>query len=105
MVKYKLYYFDARGRAELSRMLFALANVDYEDIRVDADEWVNLKQEMPFGQLPVILFLSSFLAYFKLVVKNKVLETEGGERIAQSMAIARFLARQFSKKNEIKYEK
>ena len=56
MVKYKLYYFDARGRAELSRMLFALANVDYEDIRVDSDEWVNLKQEMPFGQLPVTLF-------------------------------------------------
>ena len=77
MAKYKLFYFDARGRAELSRMLFALAHVDYEDIRVDADEWANLKQEMPFGQLPV-------------------LEVEGGERIAQSMAISRFLAREFS---------
>ena len=33
---------------------------------------------MPFGQLPV-------------------LEIDGGERIAQSMAIARFLARKFRK--------
>ncbi len=43
MVKYTLYYFDARGRAELSRMLFALANVDYEDVRVEQDEWKNSK--------------------------------------------------------------
>ncbi len=78
MVKYKLYYFDARGRAELSRMLFALAHVDYEDIRVEADEWQKLKTDMPFGQLPV-------------------LEVEGGLRIAQSMAISRYLAREFSK--------
>lgn len=44
MTKYKLYYFDARGRAELSRMLFALAHIDYEDIRVEPDEWAKLKQ-------------------------------------------------------------
>ena len=43
MVNYKLYYFDARGRAELSRMLFAIAHVEYEDIRVEVDEWAKMK--------------------------------------------------------------
>ncbi len=46
MVKYRLYYFDARGRAELSRMLFALAHVEYEDVRVEQDDWKNHKAGM-----------------------------------------------------------
>ena len=43
MVKYTLVYFDAPGRAEVSRILFALADVEYEDRRVTGEEWAKLK--------------------------------------------------------------
>ncbi|KAK2169386.1 hypothetical protein LSH36_10g03064 [Paralvinella palmiformis] len=43
MSPYKLYYFDNRGRAEFSRLLFALAEQDYEDRRVTKEEWTELK--------------------------------------------------------------
>ena len=39
MPVYKLYYFNARGFAELIRLLFAEAEVEYEDIRVDREQW------------------------------------------------------------------
>ena len=35
MSTYKLYYFNARGSAESSRIIFAQAAVKYEDIRFD----------------------------------------------------------------------
>ena len=40
---YTLTYFDIRGRAETSRMLFALAEVKYKDNRVSYMEWPQLK--------------------------------------------------------------
>ena len=43
MSSYKLYYFDGRGRAELSRFVFAQAGVEYEDVRVAGAEWGKLK--------------------------------------------------------------
>ena len=43
MSSYKLYYFPARGRAELSRFVFAQAGVEYEDVRLAGEEWGKLK--------------------------------------------------------------
>ena len=43
MAQYKLTYFKGRGRAEGVRMLFALADVDYEDNRVTGDSWQEFK--------------------------------------------------------------
>ena len=43
MPSYKLYYFPGRGRAELSRFVFAQAGVQYEDERVQGEEWGKLK--------------------------------------------------------------
>jgi prostaglandin-H2 D-isomerase / glutathione transferase len=43
MVQYKSTYFDGRGRAELSRLIFAAAGVQYEDVRIDHEKWPTIK--------------------------------------------------------------
>jgi len=43
MSGFKLYYFNVRGRAEVCRLAFAAANVEYEDIRLDGDQWAKEK--------------------------------------------------------------
>ena len=43
MVKYTLIYFNGRGRAEVSRLLFALADVEYEDERIVSENWPKMK--------------------------------------------------------------
>ena len=75
MPTYKLHYFNSRGRAEIARLIFAAAGEQFEDIRYERDQWLSRKAEMPLGQIPV-------------------LEVDG-VKIPQSMAIARFLAKQF----------
>lgn len=77
MVHYKLTYFNVRGRAEVMRMLFALAEVQYEDVRIEQADWPAKKAEIapPFGQIPI-------------------LEVDG-VRLCQSNACARYIAKQF----------
>jgi glutathione S-transferase len=77
---YKLTYYDSTGNGEVSRLIFALNDVKYEDERIPffenfpalSPEW---KKKLPWGQVPV-------------------LEVDG-VIIAQSCAINRFLARRF----------
>ena len=45
MPSYKLIYFDARGRAEPTRMLFALKGQDFDDHRFAYEEWPTLKKD------------------------------------------------------------
>ncbi|CAF1344200.1 unnamed protein product [Rotaria sordida] len=75
MSTYKLYYFNARGRAEISRLIFAAVGQQYEDIRYDYNEWALHANEMPLGEIPVLEF--------------------NGKKLPQSLAIANFLAKQF----------
>ena len=44
MSGYKLYYFAIRGRAEIDRWAFSAAKIEFEDIRLDRDEWVKEKE-------------------------------------------------------------
>merc|ERR1711892_54430 len=71
----KLTYFNLKGRAELARLILAQAEVEYEDCRIEKEDWPELKKSLPLGQLPVV-------------------EVEG-TTIRQSMTIARYLARRF----------
>jgi len=71
--KYKLFYFDARGRAEPTRWCFAYGGTDYEDVRINKPDWPAMKASTPFGQLPY-------------------LEVDG-KPLAQSLTICRFVAR------------
>ena len=75
----KLTYFNLRARAETARPLLAYGGIQYEDFRVratfqDPGEWPEMKPTTPYGSLPLLEW--------------------DGVRIAQSMAIARFLARE-----------
>ncbi|XP_071142706.1 glutathione S-transferase-like [Mytilus edulis] len=74
--KFKLSYFDIRGRAELPRLVFAAAGKEFEDERLSGDKWTAFKPKTPYGQMPV------------LTVDNKTM-------INQTGAIARYLAREF----------
>ncbi|XP_014771129.1 S-crystallin 3-like [Octopus bimaculoides] len=73
---YSLHYFNYRGRAEICRMLFAAANVQYQDIRIDRSEWSRIRNRMPGGMMPMLEF------------DNKT-------QYIQSMAITRYLSREF----------
>ncbi|XP_019647640.1 PREDICTED: hematopoietic prostaglandin D synthase-like [Branchiostoma belcheri] len=72
--KYRLIYFNLRARAEATRLVFAAAGVEYEDVRIPRDKWPDLKPNTPMGQLPVL--------------------EVGGVTLCQSMAIARFAAKE-----------
>ena len=75
MPTYKLYYFNSKGRAESIRFVFAQAGVQYEDIRLNQEQWAEFKPKTPYGQMPV------------LEVDGKMLSGSG--------PIERFLAEQY----------
>ena len=41
--KIKLTYFNVRGRAEPARLILAQAGVDYQDIRIEREDWPKVK--------------------------------------------------------------
>ena len=45
MSSYKLYYYNARGSAEASRIILAQAGVKYEDIRFENEQWTKEYKE------------------------------------------------------------
>jgi glutathione S-transferase len=79
MVKYRLVYFDFKGKGELARLIFAAARQDYEDVRYeyspDSEQWLKYKPKTPFGRLPVLEILND---------DGKVVN-----RLAQSVAIGK----------------
>ncbi|CAL8077626.1 unnamed protein product [Calicophoron daubneyi] len=76
--KYKLVYFNARGRAEPIRFLFVALDIPFEDLRVGKTEWQELKHRTPSKKLPYLEITSA-----------------SGRAICydESMAIARMVAR------------
>ncbi|KAL7671851.1 hypothetical protein ACOME3_006753 [Neoechinorhynchus agilis] len=53
--KYKLYYFDFTGRAEVIRLTLYAAGQSFEDVRFDREEWATkYKSQMPMNKVPVL---------------------------------------------------
>ncbi|KAK3092424.1 hypothetical protein FSP39_002668 [Pinctada imbricata] len=75
MGKYKLTYFNARGFAEVARLILKVNDVEFEDVRIEREQWPEMKPNTPQGKLPM-------------------LEIDG-KKICQSSAIWRRLAREF----------
>ena len=75
-------YFDGYGRGEPARMMFAHANVEFIDDRIQLREWPQLKQSKFGGMsLPVI------------TVKAGAGEISG-KQLNQSQAVFRFIAKE-----------
>lgn len=73
-----VYFADGKGRNELTRLIFAVGHVEYEDQLIDATEYTKLRDEgkLPMGQLPVLRMGDS-----------------ASSVLPQSCAIARFAAK------------
>jgi prostaglandin-H2 D-isomerase / glutathione transferase len=55
MTKPKLIYFDAPvSRGEECRLALHLAGIDFEDERIDSAAWPAMKEQTPYGGLPVL---------------------------------------------------
>jgi glutathione S-transferase len=55
MSKPKLIYFDApTSRGEECRLALHLAGIDFDDVRIKIADWPALKDQMPYGSLPVL---------------------------------------------------
>ena len=110
MGKMKLIYFNARGRAELARLILAQAGEDYIDERVERDDWPKLKS----SKIIMIIYQKCYRSFYILDCKIRsiyiasiclytampggqmpALEVDG-VKLGQSMTIARFLANKFN---------
>ena len=72
MPSYKLYYFQGKGVAEPIRLLFAYKSIQYEDVRIPGEKWLETKPNTPFGVVPVL--------------------EEDGKKLGGSVVILRYLA-------------
>ncbi|CAI5449277.1 unnamed protein product [Caenorhabditis angaria] len=72
---YKLFYVNARGRAEPIRLIFHYFNVDFEDYRMEKEEFGEAKEKAPMHQLPYM-------------------ELDGGKTtLCQTLAMCRYLGK------------
>lgn len=71
---YKFTYFDIKALAEVTRLLFSYGGIEFEDNRIQRENWPALKPSMPFGQMPIL--------------------EHNGKVVNQSIAIARYVAKQ-----------
>ncbi|KAL4084600.1 hypothetical protein QTP88_027533 [Uroleucon formosanum] len=70
---YKLTYFNFTALGEPIRFLLSYLDIDFEDNRIEVEQWPSVKPTIPYGKLPL------------LEIDGKVLN--------QSTAICRYLAK------------
>ncbi|XP_078701812.1 hematopoietic prostaglandin D synthase-like [Branchiostoma floridae x Branchiostoma belcheri] len=54
MPTYKLTYFKHWGRGGVLRLLFAAGGIEFEDVRIEREQWPELKPKTPMGQIPIL---------------------------------------------------
>mmetsp|Transcript_78878 Transcript_78878/g.218203 ORF Transcript_78878/g.218203 Transcript_78878/m.218203 type:complete len:227 (+) Transcript_78878:54-734(+) len=80
MPKITLIYFDIEAAAEKVRLVLVMTGKEFEDKRINFEEWGGMKESTPYGQLPVM----------------EVTEDDGTVKtFAQSVAMMRWVARKF----------
>jgi glutathione S-transferase len=105
MTQYKLLYFDGKGLAETSRMLFKIANVDFEDFRypleiIDLATFNMVRDEFDKDKKEGKLTLSMNKLPALEIVKSNIITT-----LFQSRAIERYLASEFDLMGKTPLEK
>jgi len=81
---YKLSYFNIKALAEPIRLIFAYAEVEYEDHRIERENWPGLKETYPWGQMPVLQV--------------------GDKTLSQSNSISRYLAKKYKLQGDDDWE-
>ena len=84
MPKYKLTYFNVRARGEPIRVIFKLANVEYDEVTIPwaSEEWAKLKK----GKSNIDIFLprnrkrSGSLSYQRVISSVRVCKTPHQEK-------------------------
>ncbi|KAL3275520.1 hypothetical protein HHI36_020279 [Cryptolaemus montrouzieri] len=71
---YKLSYFNITALGEPIRFLLSYGGIEFEDCRIEHENWPQHKPNMPFGQMPVL--------------------EHNGKKAHQSLAICKYLAKQ-----------
>jgi len=75
MAEYTLKYFNVKGLSEPIRFIFAYADIPFNDVRIEKKDWLRIKNDLPFAQVPVLEI--------------------GDITLCQSTAIARYLGKTF----------
>jgi glutathione S-transferase len=96
MTSYKLIYFDGRGLAETSRMLFKIAGIDFEDFRypleiLDLATFSMIRDEFDADKKDGKLVLSMNKLPALQITNSNIITT-----LFQSRAIERYLASEFN---------
>ena len=65
--QYKLYYLNLKGRAEISRLILAAADVPYEDIRMNMPEFKQKFKQGNFVREKVKFNSTVYLSLLVLV--------------------------------------
>ncbi|KAK9719597.1 Glutathione S-transferase, N-terminal domain [Popillia japonica] len=81
MSEIKFTYFNAKALGEVTRLLLKYAGIDFIDDRFPDEDWPKIKPNMPFGQVPAL--------------------TVDGKTTNQSVAIARFAAKQAKHQSKV----
>uniref|UniRef100_A0AC35U2E4 Glutathione S-transferase n=1 Tax=Rhabditophanes sp. KR3021 TaxID=114890 RepID=A0AC35U2E4_9BILA len=95
MVHYKLTYFVGRGYGEPARLMFRYAGIEFEDVRLEFDDWIKIKDTTPFGQIPILevdgVVIAQSFAITRLVAKASGLYPENNVDAALADSIADYI--------------
>nr|CAD7430497.1 unnamed protein product [Timema monikensis] len=90
---YKLTYFNVKGLGEAIRILLSYGQQEFEDNRIEFDEWQKIKPSKLFQNISLYL-VSNEVRMATPFGKCPILEING-KPLHQSAAICRYLAKQF----------